>query len=193
MGNDPVNKIDPTGMYGRGSGWSDKEWKKFDKIQQKAAGDMEKRAGKLEKEASKMEANGQVASGHRLAASNLRAGASSLRSNGSDGKVANLKTNAEAVADGRSAGVAAWVPKDNKSVVNVVLENKSAWGSTGMSKWTIGHESLHSTGIELRDQRGSNGERAYKHASDNERDSFNELQGTFQSYINPDHLMDLVY
>ncbi len=193
VGNDPVNKIDPTGMYGRGSGWSDKEWKKFDKIQQKAAGDMEKRAGKLEKEASKMEANGQVASGHRLAASNLRAGASSLRSNGSDGKVANLKTNAEAVADGRSAGVAAWVPKDNKSVVNVVLENKSAWGSTGMSKWTIGHESLHSTGIELRDQRGSNGERAYKHASDNERDSFNELQGTFQSYINPDHLMDLVY
>ena len=47
VANNPVNAIDPTGMYGRGSGFTDDEWGDFDAAQQQAAGALEAKAGEL--------------------------------------------------------------------------------------------------------------------------------------------------
>jgi hypothetical protein len=33
VGNDPLNKTDPTGTEGCGDGFTDGEWKKFDKVE----------------------------------------------------------------------------------------------------------------------------------------------------------------
>ena len=56
--NDPANRTDPSGTYGRGGGFTDDEWKKFDAAQKRTATAMEKAAGKLEQKAAKLEAMG---------------------------------------------------------------------------------------------------------------------------------------
>ena len=40
VGNDPVNMVDPTGLYSSGDGFTDEEWENFDAIQQETAADM---------------------------------------------------------------------------------------------------------------------------------------------------------
>ena len=97
VGDDPVNRKDPSGTYGPGgSGWSDELWRRFDTAQARAAGAMEKRAGRLESRAAKLDEKGKDGAGElRVAASNLRAGAASLRSDGSDGKLAYALGDAE--------------------------------------------------------------------------------------------------
>jgi RHS repeat-associated protein len=52
VGNDPVNMTDPTGMYGRGKGWSDEDWEKFDASQQQASSDMTSAASSMRDECS---------------------------------------------------------------------------------------------------------------------------------------------
>jgi hypothetical protein len=90
VGNDPLDKTDPSGDYGQGTGWDDDSWKRFNAVQQRAASDMESRAGKLEAKADKLDAKGKTGGSElRSEASNLRQGAAALRSDGSDGKVAN--------------------------------------------------------------------------------------------------------
>src|SRR5690606_16556598 len=46
---DPMNKRDPTGRYGRGDGFTDSQWRKFDRAQKAAAGKLERAAAKIEK------------------------------------------------------------------------------------------------------------------------------------------------
>jgi hypothetical protein len=90
VGNDPLDKTDPSGDYGEGTGWTDDTWKKFNAVQQKAAGDMEKQAGKLDTKADKLDSKGRSGGDAlRQTAGNLRSGAEALRSDGSDGKIAN--------------------------------------------------------------------------------------------------------
>jgi RHS repeat-associated protein len=193
VGNDPLNRTDPDGTYGRGSGWAnDDEWKKFDKIQQTAAKDMDKRAAKLEAKADKMDAKGK-AGGDKLreGAANLRDGASALRSDGSDGKVANAVSSATYQSMGGSATGAAFV-KGNGPVMTVNQGNPAAWASgAGMAKWVVGHESLHTAG--LGHEFGSNGAIAYKFGLPPNQNAFSELKGTDKVWTNPDHLMEMVY
>ena len=192
VGNDPVNKIDPTGMYGRGTGFTDDQWKKFDKVQQKAAARMEKTASKMEAKAAKLDAKGKPSGDAlRAKAGHLNSGASALRSNGSDGKIANAVNSATYQSMGGSATGAAFV-KGNGPVMTVNVDNKAAWNSgSRMSGHAAGHESLHTAG--LNDQRGSNGAPAYKYGNEQQREAFEELKGTPTGDINPDHLMDEVY
>jgi hypothetical protein len=190
--NDPLNYTDPTGKYGRGDGWTDKQWKKFDKIQQKAASRMEKTASKMEAKAAKLDAKGKSGGDSlRAKAGNLNAGAAALRSNGSDGKIASAVSSDTYQSMGGSATGAAFV-KGNGPVMTVNIDNKDAWGSGGrMAGHSVGHESLHTAG--LKDQRGSKGAFAYKYGNEQQREAFRELKGTPTGDVNPDHLMDEVY
>lgn len=194
VGNDPLNKNDPTGMYGRGAGWTDDQWKRFDKIQQKAAGRMEKTASKMEAKAARLDAKGEAGSNAlRAKAGSLNAGASALRSNGADGKVANAVTKeVYASMPGHSEGGAASVA-GNGPVMTVNIGNTSAWGRNAgeSSERAAGHESLHTAG--LNDQVGANGARAYFDGRPEQVKAFEDMKGTPQADINPDHLMDEVY
>jgi hypothetical protein len=193
VGNDPINKIDPTGMYGRGSGFTDDQWKKFDKVQQKAAGKMEGRAEKINAKADKLDASGKAGGDAlRSKAGSLSAGASALRSNGSDGKVANAVSGAVyASTPGTSAGGAAYVA-NHGPIMTVNIDNKNAWGRNAgeASERAVGHESLHTAGL---DDQKLNGVKAYFDGTKPNIDAFEKMKGTPQADINPDHLMDEVY
>lgn len=47
VGNDPLNFTDPTGEYGRGTGFSDEEWATFDETQQSVASELETQSSAL--------------------------------------------------------------------------------------------------------------------------------------------------
>lgn len=193
VGNDPVNKTDPTGLYGQGSGWTEAQWKRFNKIQLKAASRMEKTATKLEAKAAKLDAKGKSGGDAlRTKAGYLNAGASALRSDGKDGKVANaVSKEVYASMPGHTEGGAASV-KDNGPVMTVNIGNTKAWGRHAgeSSERAVGHESLHTAG--LHDQK-LNGIPAYWDGPKVSRDAFDQMKGTPQADINPDHIMDEVY
>lgn len=193
VGNDPLDRTDPSGLYGRGDGFSDDEWKKFDKVQQNAATAMEKRADKLDKKADRLDAKGKSGGDAlRATAGHLRDGAGALRSDGSDGKMANAVDAATYQGMGGSANGAAFVNGVNGTTMTVNKDNAAAWNSGGtMSRWVVGHESLHTAGLD--DQRGPNGAKAYKCGEDPNKEAFRQLRGTDKANINPDHIMDLVY
>jgi hypothetical protein len=190
VGNDPINKKDPTGMYGRGSGFTDEQWKKFDKVQQRAAKDMDKTAAKLNAKADKLDAKGKSGGDAlREKAGHLSAGAAALKSNGSDGKVANGYSKEEyAKLPGSTANGAASAPVGG-NVMNVNLGAK-LW-TTNQSvqtqqQWVAGHESLHTAGLH---HQYFNNEPGYKFGSPEQQEAFDNLEGT----TNPDNLMQLVY
>ncbi len=192
VANDPVNATDPTGEYGRGSGWEDKQWERFDKTQQRAADKMERRADKLEQKADKLDAKGKSGGDAlRGKAESLRGGVTALRS---DGSAATGGYTANAVNDQNNVDAAAWVPTNDRKTVFVNLAN-SVWKSSGTSaQWAIGHESLHSTaGGVFGHQNGPNGHPAYKYGTPEQRKAYKALKGTPQAARNPDHLMDEVY
>jgi RHS repeat-associated protein len=192
VGNDPVNKTDPDGKYGRGSGFSDKEWKKYDEMQKIAAKHMDKRADKLMSKSLKQDIKGK-SDGDKLRAEAraLRAGAEALKSDGSDGKLANVVDEAAYMAKGH----------DPDAVASAEVGGKMMWlnrarievwsGNSMIARWVVGHESLHTAGY--RDQRGLNGEKAYRRGREDQREAYQGMRNTPQSAINPDHLMDLVY
>ncbi len=184
--------MDPDGEYGRGTGWTDGQWRRFNNIQQSAADKMEKTAEKLEDKANKLDEKGK-AGGDALRgkAQSLRGGVTALRSDGTEatgGYVAN------AVSDLTKPHVGASVPRNDRTTVNVNLANP-IWASNNMqSQWAVGHESLHSTaGGVFGHQLGPNSEKAYKFGTRKQRKAYNALKGTPQADKNPDHLMDEVY
>ena len=46
--NDPINCIDPDGLYGSGGDWKDEDWEQFDAAQQQASKDIGKALGNLD-------------------------------------------------------------------------------------------------------------------------------------------------
>jgi RHS repeat-associated protein len=192
VGNDPVNGRDPTGKYGRGSGFTDDQWKKFNKMQQRAASDMDKRAAKLDTKAAKLDQKGKSGGDAlRQRASALRGGASALRSDGSDGRMANVVDGAtfsgmnfdkDAVAAATVGGTQMYLNADRSEVWS---------GDAMMARWVVGHESLHTFG--LRDQLGFNGQMAYRWGRPEQQKAYDHMRNTPQANINPDHIMDEVY
>jgi len=188
----PLKYVDPTGEYGRGFGFTDEQWRKFDKAQARAAAAMARRSAKLDKKADRLERKGRLerADDLRTAAGRLSSGAEVLRSDGADGYVANAVDSESYEEMGGSPDGAAFV-RGTGPVVTVNITH-SIWESTGMrSQFAIGHESLHSAG--MAHQRGSNGAVAYKFGSQPAKAAFQELKGKPSALLNPDHLMDLVF
>lgn len=197
---DPVNRADPSGTFQRGDGFTDDQWRRFDKAQQNAARDMDKTAAKLEQKAARLDASGKPGGDVlRREATNLRAGAGILRDTSANAYRANL------VPDSKFAAFAAEKGHRPDSQgfplgKDVYFRNSSVgvFGPDGHgANWTIGHEGIH-PGAGVPDQNGSNGFRAYKDLGPDDNPgafmrSFNELKGTMKGANNPDNLMDLVY
>lgn len=151
---------------------------------------MEDKAGKMESDAVKLDkANKDGGDKLRERAAYLREGAKALKSDGSDGYMANAVDQKEYEKRGSKDG-AAYVAKNSSTMV-VNLDNKAAWaaGNT-MAKHVIGHESLHSAG--LNDYKEGK-VRAYKFGEKADRDLFKKIADQPESHLNPDHIMDEVY
>ncbi len=188
VGNDPLNMTDPTGMYGRGDGWSDEDWQKFDAAQKAAASAMSETAGNLRNEAGELgegevNGNGYSASELNSMADSLDSGASVLNDNG-DNYLAHAGNSSDTNGNFASADIG------NSSVtVDVTIPQ---FNNDESLRWMAGHESLHN-GPELLDQQGRLGNTAYRDSvNPAERTAYKRLKSSKRS-INPDHIMSLVY
>jgi RHS repeat-associated core domain len=186
VGNDPINMKDPSGMYGRGSGWSDKAWKKFDAAQKQVASDMSRSANAMREEAAGLEdgatsADGYSASELNSMADNLDAGAAALNDDGSDGYVADAVSTNDI---GRNFGSAVSGGKTIK-----VATDHTAFGNNQMTQWMAGHESLHSAGLSHPKYMGFV---PYRFGNFGQRMSFKRLPRG-KRHTNPDHVMSRVY
>ncbi|MFN9162772.1 MAG: RHS repeat-associated core domain-containing protein [Alphaproteobacteria bacterium] len=195
VNNDPVNATDPSGEYGRGTGWSDEEWRKFDAEQARAASDMERSASQLESRASSMDRAGTPGGGRlRDRAIKLRQGAEVLRNDGSDGKTrAHLLSPTEWMKAGASPGAPAATPRGTR----MIIVNRDHWswreGNRAFMRWSYGHESLHA-GPRLHDQIWSPTRQvAYRFGRPEQQAAFQSMTGTSQAEMNPDHIMSEVY
>jgi RHS repeat-associated protein len=189
VGNDPVNKIDPTGKYARGKDWSDEDWKKFDAAQKSAAALMTQTASTLRQTASDMRAGkdvsapkgseGASAKDMDKMASKLEAGARALNDNGKLGYVAN---------QGKVGGDFARADVGGKTMT--VNASHAAFARPQRAAFMAGHESLHNAG--LRDQLWA-GNTAYRFTDDfGQQRAYKNLPGD-QRWENPDHVMSIVY
>lgn len=93
------------------------------------------------------------------------------------------------VAFGRKEGSRAHTPPSNRNVTHfsrgpfgIMQPGPLSWG------WIIGHDGLHTAG--LNDQRGPNGELAYKGAYPENTKALMDIRGTDKAAINPDSLLD---
>ena len=190
VGNDPINRSDPTGEYQRGDGFTEKEWKKFDRAQQAQASKMERQASRLLGRAAAREAKGEAGSGRlRTAAANLQAGAAKLRDTSSSAPTANLLTQAEYAKLGRPEGSRAYTTPSNRNVTQFTRGPLGIMAPGPLSAgWIIGHDGLHTAG--LNDQRGPNGELAYKGAYPENTKALMDIRGTDKAAMNPDSLLD---
>ncbi len=188
VGNSPLDRVDPSGTYGRGDEWPDDEWDNFNRPQKRLARDMERKAAKLENQAANLEKKGKAgADDLRTGASNLRKGAADLKG---DAKKAHFVDQAKMDSMEGCKGAAAcadvggdqmWVSKDAPN-----------WKNGGIVfDVTLGHESLH-TGAGLEDL-ASTGSKSYKFGNPSEQSTFKQLMGTPEGYTKPDNLMELVY
>ena len=186
VGNDPVNHTDPTGMFARGNGFSEKDWEKFDKAQMRAAKKMEQKAANFEKGAAKLDKKGKKGGDSlRKGAANLRSGAADLRSTT---KKAHLVSSAEmnGIEGSRCHGASACAKRGGDTMW--INKDRVDWNRGGDALgWAIGHESLHS-GPSLTDGFGLR-------ASYFGNMEFNRLEKEKSSlrYSRPDNLMYMVF
>lgn len=156
VGNDPINRRDPTGMYGRGAGFKDDEWKKFNRAQQQQAARFEKAAARLksalaaggktfEKAARQYERifgkGSGTAENMAKTAGQLSNMAMALRDDGSNGYIANGLSSADFAAQGRPAGAMAYAPIGGTTMT--VNLGHSSFGNSSVLGWAVGHESGH--------------------------------------------------
>ena len=196
VNNDPGNATDPSGEYGRGSGWKNKkDWEKFDKAQKKAATDMRKTAGKLRDRSRSTRMPGERAKLKGMA-DGLDKGAGFLENDGSDGKtLAHLVSGDGMVSLGNSRDAAASAPR-NGTTMNVNRDS-STWKDNTVDgdflrQWMIGHESLHSAGFSDLQFGGATAYRLSRRGSASRR-AFDHFTYEPEGWKNPDHMMCEVY
>jgi hypothetical protein len=181
-GDDPVDRADPTGLYARGDGFTEKQWQAFDRAQQDAANRIEKAAANMDRNVFEKVFGKGSATPENLAkvARLMEKMAGALRDDGSNGFVAH------ATNDWRINAMKGNLPKEtmgytvpNSTVIFVNVDHHLYFNSSRLS-WTAGHESAHDFGIA--DQR-----RGYKHMPE-----YKTLT-TPQRLNNADSFMDFVY
>jgi hypothetical protein len=138
--------------YRRDKSWTDGQWNKFNKAQNKAAENMERKAGNLDKKATSMEKKGKSGASLREAASNLRKGAADLRGSEKEahlvdqGTMDKIEGCTGAAACGAVGGNDMWVSSGAPNWQNAEKDDAGAIAFEA----TLGHESLH-TGASLED------------------------------------------
>ncbi len=188
VGNDPVNMTDPTGMYGRGNGWSDEDWEKFDAAQQQAASDMSSTASSMRDQAAGLKdgatsADGYSASEINSMADNLDAGATALNDDGSGGYTANAVSSFDdpnQYGEGALGGRTTTMATEHHDFTN---------SNTSRLQWNVGHESLHNAGMSHPKWRGFV---PYRYGSFGQAKSFEALPQSRRA-SNPDHVLKRVY
>jgi hypothetical protein len=190
--NDPVNKSDPTGTYGRGLGFSDQQWKQFQSAQNVAINAItnalknlnvktfEKTFGPGSGTAAKMGEMTKMLQGMRTA----------LADNGRNGYYANAVTQGVIV---RGLGTESFGHVDPRDPCTMYV-NVSSPGFNNVSATAemAVHESGHSMG--LRDV-GVQGITAYRHGDSVDQQFFRELpfRDPNGALMNSDTVTSLVF
>jgi RHS repeat-associated protein len=195
VSNDPVNLMDPTGEYGRGSGWTDRDWEKFERAQKQGARDMRRTARDLREAARSTRQSGEKVRLTEMA-EGLDKGAAMLENDGSDGKtLANLVSSTE-MPTGSDPTLTVASASTNGTTMKLNRDSRAWNDHTKLGdlvlRWAIGHESLHSAGFSDL-QIGRN--KAYRLAPRGSfpRRTFDFFTPLPESANNPDHMMCEVY
>ena len=201
VGDDPVNRSDPSGQHGRGDGFTDPEWEKFNKAQQQQAGRFEKAAARLNAAIQTggkafRKASGQyervfgrgtgTAGNMARTAAQLTSMAGALRDNGSQGYIATGLT-AEAFA-AAGYGPTAMAYGENGGKGMAVNLGHPEFGNRSVLGWAAGHEAGHNFGLS---HPPINGVTPYAIGSPAERAAFGSLKTTDPAAAmqNPDELL----
>ena len=201
--NNPYSFTDPDGRLSRGTGWSDKEWKHFDRAQQSAANNLEKAASKLtnamaeggkalqraEKSFERNFGTGTATTGNMTqAASDMSAMAAALRDTGANAIPANAMTSQALAAayPGIGSDTLAGVPTSGPPQV-IVNTSHPEFNNFSILAWGAAHETGHAV-LGYKDQ-NMNGVPAYKLGTPQQRKIFKTLP-SHQRLINPDHLLE---
>jgi len=145
VGNDPIDGRDPTGNYQRGEGFTDDQWERFDKYQQRVGQDMLNRANKLDEKADDRDAHGRKGGARlRKKAENLRRGAMAT-TNTWFSPTAVLLSDADYAARGHDPHSEAYTTRDGMTT-NFKFSRIFRSNPAG-PKWIIGHDSLHTKGL----------------------------------------------
>lgn len=200
--NNPYRFTDPDGRLSRGSGFTDRQWKRFDRAQQSAAKSLEKSAARIDRAlATGKGMKGVVrnfernfgsgsATPQNLAqvSSDMSTMAAALRDTGPSAIPANGMTAAAMTAayGNMKSSVLAGVPTTGPVQVVVNLDHVG-FRSRSTLAWGLGHETGHAA-LGYKDQK-VNGVPAYKFGTPQQQQIFETLP-TSQRLVNPDHLMD---
>ncbi len=200
--NNPYKFTDPDGRLGRGTGWKDQDWNKFNRAQQRAATNLDKSAAKitnalatgkgLNSITKSFEKNfGQgsgTAANMASVAGDMSKMAGALHDTSANAIPANAMTSQQlsAAYPGVGAGTLAGVPTSGPTQV-IVNVSHPGFNSSSTLSWGAGHETGHAV-LGYKDQM-LNGFKAYKFGGPDEQNSFQNLPGA-QRLNNPDHLMD---
>ncbi|WP_257644143.1 RHS repeat domain-containing protein [Luteimonas salinisoli] len=202
--NNPYRFTDPDGRLSRGEGWTDRQWRQFDRAQQSAAKGLERAAANIDKAldggkgmrglARAFERNfgsgSATPENMAKAASDMSSMAAALRDTGSDAIPANLVSSGELSASfsNFTADTFMGVPRGSGVSLQVVVnKDHSLFGNRSMTSWSAGHETAHAV-LNYRDQ-SINNIGAYKFGLPSQQEVFNSLPPELR-LINPDHLMD---
>jgi hypothetical protein len=160
VGDDPINRTDPSGTYGRGFGFTDEEWKRFNRAQQAAASRLERSAAQINRavaaggkpfEKTSHQFERQFGKGTGTAenmtkvSSQMSGMASALRDDGSNGYTATGMSASAFVATGHSEGAMAFGAIGGKTM-SVNLGHPEI-GNSGVLGWAVAHESGHNIGL----------------------------------------------
>ena len=184
VNNNPYKYVDPDGKYGRGKGWTDKQWKKFQKAQKSLSGKMSKASKGLKSQAAGMKDGETTSEGYSAGdlnsmAGSLDAGVAALNDPGTGGHFANA-----ASMTGNTAGTG--VVGGKTITMNT---SHQSFGNNQQTQFTIGHESLHNSGLTHPKFMGNT---PYKFGSFGEKMSYKNLP-SHKQFTNPDHVMSQVF
>ena len=175
--NDPVNHSDPMGLYSRGTGFTDEQWKKFDRAQQNAAARLEKASAKMDpKVFEKVFGKGSATPENMAKVQHTMQGmAAALRDN-TAGHVANAFSdpNSSTLGTGRVNGTTITINVGNKLFDSRVTLTQ-----------TVGHESGHNLGLD----HGRGDAAAYRFGNAAQKEVYKNLP-TADRLKNPDNYME---
>lgn len=198
----PYKFIDPDGRLARGSGFTDDQWKAFDKAQQRAAANLERASARitsvlesgkgmagLQRSFERAFGKGSATQGNmaKVAGDMSSMAAALRRTTGPDAIIAEGMTSTEIRnAYGNDGSTLAGVPSrgDLRVIVNVT---HPSYNDVSKLSWAAGHEMAHA--VLGYNDKYFNGSRAYKFGFPEERESFHDLPSS-DRMTSPDHLMD---
>ena len=194
VGNDPMNVVDPAGTIGKGNGWTEEDWRKFDELQKEVAGKAKDVAASKREEAKALRSKKWFVKANQKRADKLEAQAETLEDIvgilEDDGT--NFTADSLTAEEWSAMGLSKWAPaaaQRNGTKTFFNQGHKAYLKNNIPFKWAIAHEPLHNLGYSDQEHKGV---KAYAFGSPAQQKAFNNLYGS-KRLINPDHIVDLIY